>query len=293
VRFEDDVYLQRTTVTEVGGLLTVRLGVDDRLWVPFGYYEVYLNGRKLIDQLDYRVEFPFVYLFSKSFIDTANDVAVVAYGFPSPTVTSVESGTVRYSLVSYDQTTNLFDNKQINTFVDGKLLAQGDIPADFEQFSPLNGLQYELVADAVFTGFLGTVTTDLVMEERHNEEPLRLFYDKYIPQTDRPVMPLVTLHKVYSPYLSVVIDDMTEGVITDADCASATIYQRLLDGRYAKWKTLDPVLTNHPAISYCEMHPSYQQSVTLSQRQFKVLRQLVQTYPAFNRMDLRNIQIEG
>lgn len=293
VRYEDDVFIQQSSVAEVGGLLTVRLGEVDRLWVPFGYYEVYLNGRKLIDGLDYCVEFPFVYLFNKSFIVTTNEVTVVAYGFPTPTITPVETGTVRYGLVSYDQTANLFDNKYINVFVDGKLIDQGDLPVDFEQFSALNGLQYELVADTVFTGFLGSVTAELVNEERQNEEPLRLFYDKYVTETDRPVMPVVTLHKVYSPYLSVIIDDMMEGVITDSDCASATIYQRLLQGQYAKWRTVDPILTNHPAVAYCEMHLSYQQSVALTRQQFKVLRQLVQTYPAFNRMDLRNIQIEG
>lgn len=108
---------------------------DDDVETPsgfgFGHYYAFLNGHILIEDIDFKIEFPYAYILNADYADKDGDnhVIVIGHGCPG-TRNEYSHGFVERSLISTDDNflPTMFRNKDF--IIDGKLKKETDIIYD-------------------------------------------------------------------------------------------------------------------------------------------------------------------
>lgn len=104
--------------------------------LPFAKLLVWLNGRRLIEGIDYHVQWPKVVVVNKTYLDTTspfNTVHVLGFGLLDNTLTrfvSTERGFLKNHRISLNDRFEIRDDKVFDVVLDGKVVSHDRIVFD-------------------------------------------------------------------------------------------------------------------------------------------------------------------
>lgn len=270
-------------------------GVSRVLEIPPGKIELWLNGRSLIEGLDYFVKFPEIVICNKRYLNQVepfnNRVVVRCTGFCNETLTmvpAVDFGFVQHGLLSRNDMFDLRDDKVVRCVVDGAVYHRSEL-----EFSELNagvkvtdvreGAPY-LVSDVVVPlRGLEDYETELFRKEAIAvDQRVKDYMSQWYPQPQINAVQLIgELYHLYSPFAAKVIYDLVNGVlVVDSQYRPDKQILEELDG-YRYLLDFDPCLKDiDNRFVNIHVHDRYQM-IELTQHQHAYIARV-------NRLFLRN-----
>lgn len=257
-------------INMVRGLLTFSLtsvvnkGLGDTeevMSIPMGRLDLFLNGKYLIEDLDYFVKFPEIVICNKEYLvdpeTEAQKITVRFMGHPDENLDYEKKwdfGFIDHGLLSNNNRFDLRDDRVLQITVDGSLYLKEELEykeSDNGVNVPdaLNGSPY-LIRDIIprITKYTKSTEKDLRLVSEDIDGRVS---DYMTYHTDDPdfTTPNVTpgYYRVYSPFLSRVIDDLLSGVINDPrlqDQYGNTVVEEILQP-YEYLLEFDPTIPNN------------------------------------------------
>lgn len=267
------------------------------LTIPYGQMDIIVNGRSLIKDLEYTVDFPRVYIYNSKYLlqpayTTTQQVLVRCYGFCNSDLSSdldEDYGFIKHGYLSDNDKFDIRDDKVLRITVDGKLKTMDSVQFSEEHTGVSimhadNGLPYQ-VKDIVvpMIGYVDTDTYSLRQASILVDTQTSNFLSSYLPPYDRgDVMVIAQKHKLHSPYFSRVILDMVNDVITESMCVTYVTDQQILDALsgYDPLFSIDPLyLFDDNLYTYVQVDPHAQSTMmTVGAQQYRVLTRLIALY---------------
>lgn len=207
------------------------IGANRTLAVPMGEMDIFLNKKRLIEGLDYIVDFPEVTILNKEYlIDPANqaqNIVVRATNFCDASLKSTpvrDVGYVQYGVLSFNNRYDVRDDKVNHVVVDGAVyrydelqFAEGDF--DVHVVDARNGAPY-VIRDVVvpmnsyITGTDEKVDRTYALRARSLavDEEISAYMTLKIPEKDpAPPSAIPGRYQVVSPFFSKIIYDLVSG----------------------------------------------------------------------------------
>lgn len=302
VRGDVNFYARDFEIKETSGQLFVKLtemidGEEVDMQVPRGEIDVFLNGKSLINELDYIVNFPYIYInntkhLARPVASAVQTVHVRMTGFCKKDLSLEEAddfGFIEHGVLSNNNRFDVRDDKVLRITVNGALKTRADVTFSEDStavsvINALNGQPYQ-VKDYLIP------IRDLINESsegyRAKSQVIDETISKYLtlkhPETDRgPISANSDRYRVASPFMAKVTDLLTKGFITDDQIASQGTdmwieeqlapYMYLLDA--------DPICGEYvPSEDFVLVVPHrYNNYVTISVIQFRFLTRVYQLY---------------
>lgn len=283
VRYEDRVLAY--TFTDDGNKDVIEFDITEQgfwvnnygirpLMIPMGDLVVILNGKSLIEGIDYFVDFPTVRIVSKEYLLDTNRIHVRFSGFCSKDLKwnkSEDVGFVYHGKLSANNVFDIRDDRVLRTVVSGNLIptdllsyAEDGLTTDILNLS--NGLPYEIRATYIpITNLTNLDSEELKIASRLMDKKISDYLSYIYPQlVKEEPSAAVNRYVLYSPFISRIIHDLVAGLLT-LDTLS-TNYQdteiiNLLKNYEVLLKT-DPILDeNRPDLDYVTIHPSVKNNV--------------------------------
>lgn len=198
--------------------------------VPLGVLEVFLNGRKLIQGLDYYITFPRVVIVNKEYLisadRTAQNIAIRFTGFCDANFNMeppIDFGFVQHGVLSDNNRYDLRDDRVQHIAVGGYLYDKSELlfAENGLSVSPVdskNGQPY--IVQDIFVPFKGITlqkTLDMRAKSRVIDKAVSDYMTIKLPeQTTTLPSAIVDKYTVYSPFLSRLISDLNAGYLTDS-----------------------------------------------------------------------------
>lgn len=197
--------------------------------VPMGELDLFMNGRALVEDIDYFVRFPEVIIVNKKFIDHGAEAQKITIRFCGHSQANMERavygdrGFVSHGVLSNNDRFDVRDGKVLHIAVGGAVYDRTELK--FAETSSAvivpgveNGSPY-VVRDIVvpMRGTTNAKTYELrdaaLLVDKHVSDYLTT---KLPPPTFTDVDVIPSLYPVYSPFCSALIDDLKNGILTDA-----------------------------------------------------------------------------
>ena len=233
VKFSDSFYLEEFRFDKSTGIIRFDMSNDENRngvvvnrdqTIPYGDYAVFLNGRSLIHDLDYVIDFPSVILNNLEYLnDGINTIVVRGSGFCSSDLTPnppSEIGFVEYDVISNDGHYQIHHDKVQRIIVDGYYRDPDDLAFEEDRPSYLgynvrNGAPYQITDP--YIPLMGVFDNDQLKrnEDLAREKEVTDFLTVKLPQRTRsnPDM-VIKKYVVYSAYANKVLHDIIHGIIT-------------------------------------------------------------------------------
>lgn len=275
--------------------------------VPYGYLDIFLNGKALIEGVDYFVEFPQVYIINKSCLDLTKDNQEITYRMMSFAETrpnengegtrlagitvNRQVGYVNNHMLSRNGVWEIFDDKNYlfkvgNGIIDQSKLGFSErgslIP---ERVSELEGKPYE-IRDIIVPKRL-TYTEDTysfkkksdILDKKVSDYMGQFFKDKEFSTNP----PIEGLYKVYSIILSRIIHDLKRKQYKFPNIESRYTDQEVIQFVESNYKSLfvaEPYFRlDNISMKHVTIHPTYKNEVTtLDYHEVRFLKQIVRIY---------------
>lgn len=199
--------------------------------VPLGELDIFLNGKSLIRDLDYRVEFPKIYIINKKHLlqpsgTTIQKLHVRFTGFANSDLTmdAIEDyGFIEHGFLSNNNRHDIRDDKVMRITVDGSVRHRGDIVVS-EQHSgisvsnPINGLPYQIKDIVVpLKQLVDENTYSLRAKSQVIDQKISDYMTLKLPQPTRDaVSAIAERYPVVSPFLTHLINDLYTDQINDS-----------------------------------------------------------------------------
>lgn len=208
----------------------LRNGQDTKyvMQIPMGELDLFLNGRSLVEGIDYIVQFPEIVILNKEYlIDPAGrtqKIAVRFSGFCNPDLSRDipdDSGFVQYGLLSKNNRFDIRDDKVMRIVVDGKLYDRSELKfAEMDSgisVNERNGSPY-LIKDIItpLRGLTQDTTYSLRAKSQVIDQQVSDYMTLKIPQpviTAPNVIP--ALYQLVSPMLCKILYDLKNQVLED------------------------------------------------------------------------------
>jgi hypothetical protein len=237
--------------------------------VPPGRIAVWMNGRSLIEGLDYVVNFPEVVICNKQYLSDitpwTQKIVVRCTGFCDAELNREpigEFGFVKHRMLSRNNQFDIRDDKVIRCVADGRMLHRDQLRFSEDDSgvtveSVYEGAPYQV--NELFVPVRGVTnfnTLVLRQEARVIDTKVKAYLSTYLPE---PVIGEITFirdkYALYSPFLAKILYDIVTGVKTiDGSFRSdhqimseCNVYQPLL--------TYDPCLNTGLDLRYVAIHP--------------------------------------
>ena len=231
VRQNSSALLLQTSLTPTDGLMVFHLttwrtvngvaGLYD-LDIPMGELDVYLNGRSLVRGLDYRLDFPVVYIHNKDYLNaTSNNNVVIRMKGLCQANKSLqdrpESGFVVSGMLSADHQYQVRQDKVVSVIVGGGMHLASDFVYSEQSpspngASPLNGWPYE-IKDIVVP--LKSITGIDTYAYRGQSVSVDAQVGEYLtsryPTLNPTPVAAATKPKLYSMFFAKLISDLANG----------------------------------------------------------------------------------
>lgn len=197
--------------------------------IPMGELDIWLNGRALIEGVDYIVQFPQVVIFNKAYLDApktkSQKIQIRFSGFCHADLSRdipTEVGFVDYGLLSRNNRFDIRDDKVMRVTVGGALYAKDEL-----QFSETdsgvmvpdasNGLPY-LIRDIVvpMRGHTTRDTYELRAASQIIDRRISDYMTLKLPQPKFSTPSAIQQkYTVYSPFCCKIIYDLVSGLLAD------------------------------------------------------------------------------
>lgn len=232
VRIDDAFYCREIQLNRHAGHLSFNvmaeethqgLRGDTELTIPYGQLDLFLNGRSLIEGLDYVVDWPRIVLNNYEYLaPDVQKILVRAYGFCRPDLTRLpndEFGFVQYGVLSNNHRYNVHEHKVRRVIVGGHYRDGGDLHYAEDQTgvmvdNAINGAPYQIQTPPVV--FREVYDNDL--KARAEDDARDQAVSDYLTQMlhhPHPETPdfIEDPYRVYSPFANKVLHDIRNGVL--------------------------------------------------------------------------------
>lgn len=276
----------------------VRSGVVSTwlLQIPLGELDVWLNGRSLIEGLDYFVAFPQIVICNKEYLvnprTQAQRVTVRFSGFCKPDFTrefADDVGFVRFGRLSHNNRFDIRDDKVMRIVVDGALYDRREL--EFSEDNPAlvsvdarNGSPY-VIRDLVvpMRGFTDQNTYVMREHSREIDAKVAAYMSLKYPEPVSTVPNVIPpKYVVYSPFFNKVMRDLEAGYLQDARIFGHynDIVVKEICAPYEWLLEFDPTqLDLAPDDNYVDIHPHNEPNVvTISVHHYKFMARVVKLY---------------
>jgi len=291
---QDDRFLARTYAIPTSyNLYRFTLTYTDTdgtvLYIPFGRLDVWLNKKRLVQGIDFVVQFPVIVIINKEYLlrdDTQDNIVDIrGYGFAKPDMTSetpLDVGFVENGYLSYDGKYDIRDDRVLQITLAGK----GGVMRSDVQFSEDNpgvrvssdyeGRPYEVAELPV--PLRGVREYDTYAYRARSQELGRRLSDYLTPLLPEVVYPdapsIPTRYQVFSPFMNWLVGDIVDGVlaIPQTIMTDKQVLDSVADYRWIL--AYDPCVLGIDA-NYQTIHPiSSWTSVALKQEAFSYLQRI-------------------
>lgn len=268
------------------------LGVRDHLLdVPYMSIEVFLNRKRLTYQVDWFLDFPYVVICNKSYLDqtkSLQDVHVRCHGYVASKelINSQEiRGFVNNGVLTRNNYYDLRDDKVFTTYIGGKVYNRSQVVFSEDDNTvrlshPLNGLPYTLAEPLIsIKGVTGMDTLPTHRESKELDTKISQLFNVIFPEPAiNPFNVISGHHYLYSPLVQQVIMDMKSGVLPASVYTQPyndTTILQMLDTTYKQVYMLDPIRADLP-VNVTEIHPTRHTAVeSVNLYQYRFLTNLV------------------
>lgn len=240
--------------------------------VCYDTVEVYLNGRRLVQYLDWFMDFPRIVITNKPYLDYTKEVQNIhirCTGFnhiPDKINEREVIGFVNNGVLSRNKHYDIRDDRVISIFVDGKMYDRSKVKFAEKDNTvrltdPLNGKPYTICDKVLNISSLSGLKTYPEFEKSMElNGKISKLYDQIFPEPYiNPFNVIGDHHYIFSPLVSTIIRDIISGVI------SPEIYTRnyqpklireFIDEYYPLLTKVDPINKGLPK-ELVEIHPDY------------------------------------
>jgi len=279
---------------------------ENTTWVmqiPMGDLDLHLNGYPLIENIDYFVNFPEIVIIGKQFLNQpattlSQRINVRFSGFCDHQLgrePQEDVGYINHGLISENKQFNIRDDRVMRITAGGSFKDVRDLVfSETNQFIPgalpVNGMPYQVKDSMVpMKTYIDSDSYEFRKSSRVIDKAVSDYMSQYMPQPDPiGVNVLPGLWKLYTPFLSAIITDLTLGDLypaylkqyyTDQDVrTTCTRYEYLL-----KYDPLYRTHLNDPTskvdATYTYVDPFIQNGpVTIDVYQYKFLNRVIQIY---------------
>lgn len=190
--------------------------------LPFGQLDIYLDGRALIEDIDYVVQWPEVVLSHLEYLgDSETHVLTIrGYGFADKHLERLpvtETGFIRQGILSTDYRYNIWSHKILRVIVDGHYHDPSDLVFDEQRGSIIidnerNGAPYAIQTPPVV--FRDVYDRDYVARQTDDQRDKQVsdYMDEMFPKADHPDVDFIeTQYHVISPFANKLLHDLKEG----------------------------------------------------------------------------------
>lgn len=260
--------------------------------IPLGKLELFLNGRALIENLDYYVKWPEVVIVNKEYLKTSDpqEIVVRAAGFCKNDLTReapAEVGFVEHGLLSRNRKFDIRDDKVMRFIVDGKTWHRSALKFSEDHFGVMmdnvrNGAPYCI--EDVIVPLRGASIDDTYSLRAKSQEVDKMVSD-YLT-LKHPELPIIEpslipeRYQIVSPFISRIHYDLLNGYLNppgieghynEMDIRSwVNSYEWLLG--------FDPVVNGHDE-RYVNVHPHHLFTVTtLDVYKYTFLHRVIKLY---------------
>lgn len=239
--------------------------------VPYTNIEIFLNGYRLTYGLDFFINFPYVSITNKKYIDYTKvnqDIHIRMYGFTldKTEINSLEiKGFVNNGVLCRNRYYDIRDDRVFSVFIDGKIYSRNNVIFAEEDNTirinhPYNGLPYTVkepfIAIKNVTG-LDTIPYYTANIEL-NKKISNLFNIIFPEPTINEFNIISDHHYIYSPTVSKIINDLLDGNINSNLYTNpyndSTIIDLLDSPPYKDIYKIDPIKFDMPN-NLVEIHP--------------------------------------
>jgi hypothetical protein len=269
---------------------------DAIMQVPMGELKVFLNGRALVRNLDYHVDFPVITIVNKDYLidqnTTQQRIDYIFTGLCDSDLnfsTYAESGFIKNGYLSVDDRFDIRDDKANFIMANGRIYVKEDLSflEDSHTFvfdSVLNGKPY-CIEDAIVP--IKEITGVDTYEYKALSTEVDIAVSDYLtlripPPTVPELNPIVQYYKLYSPFISKVIFAVIGSAIDPV--ALTQFYNddrvRELVEPYVYLLDMDPIHPDRqPNRNYCIIHPHVMSNVVeVNIYQHKFITRVVNIY---------------
>lgn len=310
VRSDEQFLAYSRTLTPKNGLLRFSIDGDSVypdtiehgiFYIPVGKFDLWLNGRALIENLDYVVRWPEIVVCNKRYLvpGDAQQITVRGTGFCNKDLSRdppLENGFVKFGLLSRNRRYDIRDDKVQRIVIDGRTYHrsvlkfaedhQGVTVSDQPDGSPY------IIENVIVP------LRDLGRDDDYDYLKRSLDVDHAVsdyltmrlpePVIDDPVLVPTQKYAIYSPFASAIMHDLINNVIDTRDF-QGYYSDRQLRERLSEYEDLlpyDPVFRESLDLRYISIHPhNLQVEVVLDIYQWRMLSRAIRIY-LDNRVDI-------
>ncbi len=313
IRYLKDIHLLNLELDLAKGLLYFPITIIENRFgevkeylatIAYRHLDIYLNGYRLIEGIDFFYKFPYVNIVNKTYLDYTKATQSVHVRMRLPTINEKDinemntRGFVNNGVLGRNHYYDIRDDKLISVFIDGKFYPREHVRWAEEDNTvrlthPLNGKPY-LVTEPIVPIYelaqRDTLSLYLADEEKNKKisELFNLIYPE--PKIDE-FNAIADHHYLFSSTISKMINDIITGVLPQSlyinPYDDSTIIN-LLDNDYKNYYILDPIYYNLPD-NLVEIHPHLGNSViTLNLFQYRFIMNVIRiiTKGNINRINL-------
>lgn len=238
--------------------------------LPYINVSLYLNGHYLTEGIDYTIDFPYISICSKKYIDytlpkqklhvRCNGVTLDKKYINHLNV----KGFVNNGALTRNNYHDLREDRVYSVFVDGKMYDRAKVFFSEEDntvrlIHPLNGKPYTIRENFIPTKFItGESMLKLYHENAAVNKKIADLFTIAFPEPEIDEFNTISEpHYLFSPVVSKLINDILTGVIAENVYSTPyndTVILKLLDSEYKNLLKMDPIKLSHPA-TVTEIHP--------------------------------------
>ena len=270
---------------------------DHFVAVPPRHVRVFLNKKPLIENIDYIVRFPNVYIISKKhlvdpYTNTVQKIVVACHGFCDDDCVyrpNFDIGFIEHGFLSNDNEFDLRDDKVLSTIVDGKFIHPEDLLFSEEHTgvsvaNALNGSPYQIIdVDVPIWGLEGISAPEFRKRAKVIDKKVKDFMTQIKPQPNRGnLMVIPQRYELFSPFFQRVIFELVNDNISEQDIDNAFNDKKLIElcVPYEHTLKFDPLTPGNRLDSrYVTIHPHcWPVLVTMSLVKYRFLTNVVRLY---------------
>lgn len=218
MRFSLDVFENREGIVK-----------EHVMQVPMGELDIFLNGKSLIPNLDYFINFPEIVIVNKEYLDNPltklQNIHIRFTGFCNNKLELTQCtdvGFIEYGFLSNNNKFDIRDDKVLRIVVDGELKHRDDVLFSEETsgvsiVNTINGKPYS-VRDIVVP--LNGLTEENTYSLRNTaiiiDKKISDYLSLKVPQPPRPGISVIDKrYQIFSPFICKIIYDLNIGVLND------------------------------------------------------------------------------
>jgi hypothetical protein len=210
----DALYKFSITFTELAGQV---------LHIPPGHLEIWMNGRSLIEGLDYYVEYPQVIICNKEYLRLGEQrFTVRGMGFCNSDMSRLvptEIGFAQHGKLSVDRIYNLRDDRVVRIVADGCVYHRNELSFVEDSRLPTinipNGRPYQVYnIDVPVRGLVDYDTYPLRDRSRITDSRVSDYMTLKLPEPIWPTPMMITdRYQLYSPFIAKILADLKAGYL--------------------------------------------------------------------------------